>query len=165
MAWKAVEPFVVRQAINATSTTQYHPLGTIIRAADSTYGHGEFMYLLGVAATIVGSVVTYHPSTYQTALCPVGNNLSKPVAIAMSVNLATGYGWYQISGLALAAKVATICCVAGAGVAVKTTGLISKTGTGKEIQGAIVAADGSAKTGVITVLLSINRPTMQGRVT
>lgn len=165
MAFHATEAFVVPQLIAATSTTAKLPLGTIVRAVDPTYGEGEFIYLLGVASTVVGSVVTWHPTTYQTALCPVGNNLSKPVAFAMSANLAAGYGWYQMSGLTVASKGAGICCVAGAGVAVKTIGFVSKTGTGTEIQGAVCAATGSAKTGVITVVLSINRPHMQGRIT
>ena len=153
------------QKIADTETTQYHPLGTIVTARDPTYGGGEFIYLLGVASTVVGSVVTYHPSTYQTALCPVGNSLAKPIAVAMSANVAASYGWYQISGLAVAAKSATICCVAGAGIAVKTIGLISKTGSLAEIQGGVTATTASAKTGVTTVLISINRPVMQGRIT
>lgn len=153
------------QAIADTSTTQNHPLGYIVTARDPTYGGGEFIYLLGVASTVVGSVVTYHPSTYQTALCPVGNNLAKPIAIAMSANVAASYGWYQISGLAVAAKSASICCVAGAGIAVKTIGLISKSGSGAEIQGGVTSATASAATGRTTVLISINRPHMQGRIT
>ena len=153
------------QAIADISTTQNHPLGRVVQAVDPTYGEGEFIYLLGVASTVVGSVVTWHPSTYQTALCPVGNNLSKPIAVAMGANVAATYGWYQISGLAVASKAATICCVAGAGIAVKTIGLISKTGSGTEIQGGVCSATASAKTGVITVLISINRPHLQGRVT
>jgi hypothetical protein len=166
MAYFRTDGFIGGQSIADTSTTALHTLGTIVPAKDTTtYGGGEFIYLLGVADTVVGSVVTYHPATWQTALCPVGNNLAKPIAIAMSANVAGQYGWYQISGLAVAAKSASICCVAGAGVAVKTIGLISKTGTGTEIQGAVVATTGSAKTGVITVLLSISRPHMQGRVT
>jgi len=142
-----------------------HPLGTIEKAVDPTYGEGEFIYLLGVASTIVGSVVTWHPSTFQTALAPVGTGLPQPIAVAMSANVAGSYGWYQIAGLAVCAKVATICCVAGAAVAVKTIGLISKTGSLKEIQGALCAATASAKTGVVTVVVSMNRPHMQGRIT
>jgi hypothetical protein len=152
------------QAIADTSTTANHPLGKIVVARDPTYGEGEFIYLLGVASTVVGSVVTYHPSTAQTALAPVGNALSKPIAVSMSANVAAQYGWYQISGLAVASKAAAICCVAGAGIAVKTTGLISKTGSLAEIQGGVCATTASAKTGVITVLISINRPHMQGRI-
>ena len=165
MAYFFTDGQIGGQAVAETSTTQLHPLGTIRAGKDPTYGGGEFIYLLGVGSTVVGSVVTYHPATYQTALCPVGNNLSKPIAIAMSANVAAAYGWYQISGLAVASKSASICCVAGAGIAVKTIGLISKSGSGTEIQGGVTATTGSAKTGVITVLISINRPHLQGRIT
>lgn len=165
MAYSFVDPRIGAQPIADTSTTARHALGTIVRAKDPTYGEGEFIYLLGVGSTVVGSPVTWNPATRQTALAPVGGNLPEAIGFAMSANVATQYGWYQITGLAVASKAATICCVAGAAVAVKTTGLISKTGTGKEIQGALVATTGSAKTGVITVLLAINRPHYQGRIT
>lgn len=153
------------QQIAETSTVKQHPLGTIIKGWDPTYGEGEFIYLLGVASTVVGSPVTFDAVTYQTALAAVGSSLPRRVAFAMSANVANAFGWYQISGMCIASKSASICCVAGAAVGVKTTGLISKTGSGKEISGALVAATASAKTGVITVLLSIDRPNMQGRIT
>lgn len=165
MAYYRTDGFIGGQAIADTSTTQLHPLGTIVKAKDPTYGEGEFIYLLGVASTGVGSLVSYSPSTWQTALAPVGDGVPRPIAVAMSANVASQYGWYQISGLAVMAKSASICCVVGAAVAVKTTGLVSKTGSGKEISGAVVAATASAATGRTTVLVSINRPNMQGRIT
>lgn len=153
------------QATDVTSTTQQHPLGYIVKGWDPTYGGGEFIYLLGVASTVVGSVVTFDATTYQTTLAAVGSGLPRRLAFAMSANVAAQYGWYQISGMCVAAKSASICCVAGAAVAVKTTGLISKTGSGKEVGGALVAATASAATGRITVTLSIDRPSLQGRLT
>lgn len=165
MAYSPIESFVVAQKIEDISTVKKHDLGTIVRAVDPTYGVGEFIYLLGVASTVTGSVVSYSPSTYQTALAPVGTAISRPIAVAMGANVASSYGWYQISGVAVALKSASICCVVGAGVAVKTIGQISKTGSLTEIQGAICAATASAKTGVVSVLISIQRPHMQGRIT
>jgi hypothetical protein len=47
------------QPIHSTSTTQNLPLGTIVQAADGIQGVGEFIYLQGVASTVVGSLVTY----------------------------------------------------------------------------------------------------------
>lgn len=158
----AVSNLAGAQPIATTSTTQAHALGTIVRATDPTYGEGEFIYLLGVASTAVGSVVTYEASGYQTALAPVGSNLPKPVAIAMSANVASQYGWYQISGRAVAKKTSGVAIGAAAAVGVKTTGLIAATGTGKEVQGAITVAVSTAST---SVTLLINRPHMQGRIT
>ena len=51
------------QNISVTSTTQNHPLGLIVQAvdrADTAYGAGEFVYLKGVASTVLGSFVTYN---------------------------------------------------------------------------------------------------------
>lgn len=153
------------QNIADTSTVKNHPLGTIVNGYDPTYGAGEFVYLLGVASTVVGSVVTYDLSTHQTVLSAVGGNIPRPIAIAMSANVASQYGWYQISGKAVVKKQCTVSLAAGAAVGVLSTGLIAGTGSGKEIMGAAVAAVASAAAGRTTVLVSISRPHKQGRVT
>lgn len=165
MAYTITDQRIGYQPIADNSTTQNHPLGTIVRAVDPTYGEGEFIYLLGVASTAVGSVVTYDASTYQTVLSAVGGNIPRPIAIAMAATVASEYGWYQISGVAVVKKTCTISLAAGAAVAVLTTGLIAGTGSGKEIQGAAVAAVASATAGRTTVKVMLNRPTKQGRVT
>jgi hypothetical protein len=91
----------VLQAIAEVSTTQMHPLGTIVTAFDETYGSGEFIYLKGVASTVVGSAVTYNLVDGTTTLL-VADAIG-PVAFAMSVtDAATDFGWYQISGVAVA---------------------------------------------------------------
>lgn len=100
MAWTILGNELIGQAINETSTTQKHPLGTIVRAKDPTYGSGEFIYLKGIGSTVVGSWVTYNVTPGTTAL--LAPNAIGPVAVAMSANVASQYGWYQISGDALA---------------------------------------------------------------
>lgn len=152
------------QPIADTSTTQQHPIGTIVTAKDPTYGQGEFIYLLGVASTAVGSVVTYNTSSGTTALAAVGTNKPQPIAIAMSANVASQWGWYQISGIAVVKKTCTVSLAANAAVGVLTTGLIAGTGSGKEVQGALVAVVASATAGRTTVQVVVNRPRMQGRV-
>jgi len=161
----AIHSLAGAQPIANTETTQLHPLGTIIKATDPTYGEGEFIYLLGVASTAVGSIVTYDPSTYLTTLCAVGGSIPRAVAVAMSANVASQYGWYQISGQAVCKKTCTISLAAGAAVGVLTTGLIAGTGSAKEIQGACVAAVASATAGRTTVKVMIARPHKQGRIT
>jgi hypothetical protein len=52
-----INPIVGMQDIADTSTTQNHVLGTIVQAKDiasTAYGSGEFIYLLGVASTVLG---------------------------------------------------------------------------------------------------------------
>jgi hypothetical protein len=91
----------VLQAIAEVSTTQQHPLGTIVTAFDETYGSGEFIYLKGVASTVVGSAVTYNLEDGTTTL--LAADAIGPVGFAMSVtDAATDFGWYQISGVAVA---------------------------------------------------------------
>ena len=162
MAYTVIDPILATQNIADTSTTQKHPLGMIVRATDPTYGTGEFIYLLGVASTIVGSAVVWTATTYQTALAPVGNKLPQPIAVAMSANVASSYGWYQISGMAVGAKTSALALASNAAVGILTVGLFAATGTGKEVQGALTAAKATTPK---TVTLVINRPHMQGRIT
>jgi len=165
MTYRIMEAQAGWQPIADTSTTQRHPLGTIVRAQSDTYGVAEFIYLLGVASTAVGSLVTYNTSGYATALAAVGANKPQPIAVAMSANVASQYGWYQISGIAVMKKTCTVSLAANAAIGVLTTGLVAATGSGKEIRGALVAAVASATAGRTTVQVVIQRPHMQGRVT
>ena len=158
------DPILGNQDINVTSATQKHPIGAIVQAADASNGWGEFIYLLGVASTVAGSPVTYNAQTGQTTLAAVGTNLPQPVAIAMSANVASQYGWYQIGGLAVAKKTCSVSIPVGA-VGILTAGLIAKTGSGKEIEGMVNTAISSNKAGNTTAFLLLQRPTMQGRVT
>lgn len=101
MAFTFIDTLVGAQPIANTETTvnAAHPLGTIARATDPTYGAGEFIYLKGVASTAVGSWVTYDADDFSTAL--LAANAIGPVAVAMSANVANQYGWYQITGKAV----------------------------------------------------------------
>ncbi len=95
------------QPIANTSTVQNLPLGTRVRAYDPTYGEGEFVYLEGVASTVAGSSVTYNALAGTTALTVLtSKNLAQPVAVAMSANVASQFGWYQTVGVALIKKTA-----------------------------------------------------------
>lgn len=101
MAYIFETPSLGAPAITSTQlSTQTVPplwkLGDIMRAVDPTYGVGEFIYLKGVASTVLGSWVTYNADDYTTALAVAG--ATGPVAIAMSANVAGQYGWYQIAG-------------------------------------------------------------------
>jgi hypothetical protein len=99
MAFSVTSGQIGWQAIADTDTEQQHPLGTRVRATDPSYGEGEFIYLLGVASTAVGSWVTFNADDNSTAL--LAANAIGPVAIAMSANVASQYGWYQIYGKAI----------------------------------------------------------------
>jgi hypothetical protein len=95
MAYTLQDARIGMQPIADTSTTKNHPLGTIVRATDPTYGAAEFIYLTGVASTAVGSWVTYDVDGASALLVA---SAVGPVAIATSANVASQYGWYMIHG-------------------------------------------------------------------
>ncbi len=103
--WKIQTPLLGLQGIAETSTVKQVPLGTIVTAThqsstgSTTYGSGEFIYLAGASNTAVGSWVTYNLDDGSTTL--LAANAIGPVAVSMSANLASQYGWYQISGKAV----------------------------------------------------------------
>ena len=99
MAYSISNPRIGSQPIATTDTVKNHPLGTIVHAHDPVYGEGEFIYLLGLASTAVGSWVTYNNDDGSTTL--LAANAIGPVAVAMSANVASQYGWYQIQGKAI----------------------------------------------------------------
>lgn len=144
-------------------------LGQVVRAFDPTLGEGEFILLLGVAGTAVGACVIWDSTTYQTTLCPSTANLARPVAWAMSANLAATFGWYQVTGSVTALKQTNHQIAANLAVGMSSSaGKIvasSSAGAGKEIQGARKTATGTAASASTTVVIIVDRPAMQGRVT
>lgn len=129
MAFKIRNALIGSQPIADTDTTQRHPLGTIVTADDPTYAAGEFIYLKGVASTVVGSWVTYNMDDGSTTL--LAANAIGPVAIAMSINVASQYGWYQIQGKAVGKVLAGFV----------DNGNVYATATAGSIDDAIVAGD------------------------
>jgi hypothetical protein len=122
-----MEPFVVGP-IDTVHDTQMHQLGMIVRGVDPVYGVGEFIYLKGVANTILGSVVTYNADDHSSTL--LAANAIGPVAVAMAATVADKFGWYQISGKA----------VVDAGT-VSDNGNVYATATAGEVDDAVVAGD------------------------
>lgn len=157
MVFRPSTPYIGLQPIADTSTTKNHPLGTIIRAVDPTLGEGEFIYLQGIGSTVVGSIVNYDDN-FVTALDTAAvSGPSRPLAVAMSANVASQYGWYQISGLAVATKANTVSFADGAGLG-SAAGLAVAVATGTVIQSAVVRTVASAKSDVTTVKIAISRP-------
>jgi len=99
MVWHVRDEYIGAPVITDTDTVQKVPLGTRLHAYDPTYGDGEFIYLKGVASTVVGSWVTFNPDDFTTSLL-AANDIG-PTAVAMSANVASQYGWYQIYGKAI----------------------------------------------------------------
>lgn len=129
MAYTILEERLGMQPIATTDTVKNHALWTIVTAEDPTYGAGEFIYLKGVADTAIGSWVTYNLDDGSTTL--LAANAIGPVGVAMSANVASQYGWYQISGKAVGKALA----------AYADNGLVYATATAGSVDDAVVAGD------------------------
>jgi hypothetical protein len=141
---------------------QAHPLGTIVRAYDTTLGEGEFIYLAGVSATAVGSLVYYNPLAGTSTLTPNTGSTNYPVAVAMSANLKTQYGWYQINGVATILKTAVKISPSSKIWQSATTGRVFSTSTaGKQIFDAISVNAATVASGTSTIQVLIQRPFME----
>src|SRR5690349_8061731 len=119
LAYKADFAPMGVQGINQTSTTQNHPLGTIVTAVDASYGQGEFIYLAGVASTAAGDLVIYDAKAGTTTRTVATSKGS--VAVAMSANIANQYGWYQIQGEAVVSTASAGTGAANANLVVSAT--------------------------------------------
>ncbi len=163
MAYAVTTSEIGVQPIADTSTVQLHPLGKIVRAYDSTYGEGEFIYLKGVISTVVGSLVTYDQYLATTTLAPATGGKG-PVAVAMSANVASQYGWYQISGSA--AVKAPNAMTAGAEVFMlaATAGSVDDAQVnGEQVVNAVVSVTTGTPSSGLGVI-QIQRPFLQGQV-
>lgn len=131
---------IYNQAIDENSTTQNAPLGTTLEGEDkaaTAYGAGEFIYLAGVASTVVGSVVLIDQDAFTTSLA-TSNDVGY-LAVAMSASVASEFGWYQITGKAVIKGLASLADNAS----------LYLTGTAGSLDDAVVAGDrvkGYAKT-------------------
>lgn len=134
------------------------PLGTIVRGDDPTLGEGEFIYLVGVASTAVGSLVTWDPVNKTTTLAPSTASLNKPLAVATAAVTAHCYGWYQISGAAAVAKT-TIKFNPAVKVYLSGSGQITSTAaTDKLVMNAITVNAATVASAAATINVLIQRP-------
>lgn len=151
------------QPIEDTSTVKNHALGKIIAARHETYGGCEFIYLQGVANTVVGSLVSFDPVAGTTTLSPItGVSNGNPCAVAMSANVASQYGWYQIAGVvpikkpAVKAQPASLIYLSTTAGRVRTSSY-----SGRGVIGAKTVNTTTITTTTSTVNVLINRPCFQ----
>lgn len=163
MAYKITDPLIGAQPIAVTDTVQNHLLGTIVRADDPSYGAGEFIYLKGVASTVVGSVVDYDSYLATTTLSPATTGTG-PVAVSMSINVANQYGWYQIQGIAAVKAPNAMTVGADVFMLAATPGSVDDAAVnGEQILNAkVTTTTGTPSTGL--ALIEINRPFHQGQI-
>lgn len=92
-------------------TAARNVVGARVKGIDDFGNEAEFVYLKGVASTIVGSVVTFDHAGTTTLIVA---DASGPVAVAMAITVAATFGWYCIAGTVLVDVVAnSAAAVAG----------------------------------------------------
>lgn len=141
------------------------PVGTIVRGFDATNGAGEFIYLAGVGALAIGSLVTWNPVDKTTTIVPNTAKLGYPVAVSMTANTATtSYSWFQLSGAAAVLKSAAVISKLSR-IAISATGgsVFGASTAGKFVNNAIAVNSTVSATTFAKVLL--NRPFMENIAT
>lgn len=150
----------------AATGTVNHLLGTVVRASDPTFGEGAFIYLYGVAANIVGAVVTYNQLTGITVLAATTGNQDRPVAVSMNANTSITTGsWYQVGGAAVIKKTAV---KVSPNVPVFVTGsgrVTSVASAGKQLLNVISINAATVASATSTVTVQMQYPFIQGQIT
>jgi hypothetical protein len=156
--WNITENYPGFQPIEDTSLTQQHALGTLIQAKHATYGMATFCYGKGVASTVAGDMCML--DNYGALSVRVVAATRGRVGVAMSANVASQWGWYQVEGAAVV-NAGTVAAQ-GQVFSTATPGVVDDASVaGSMIQGATFkTADGTPSAGKAVVSLSF--PSMCG---
>jgi len=158
MAYVILEERVINQAIAETSTTKQTNIGTRVKGFDPIYGEGEFIYLTGVASTVVGDLVIFDQYAGTSTRAVAGSR--GPCAIAMSANVASSYGFYQIAGSAIV-KAGTVAANGNVYVTATAGTIDDAIVSGDKVDGArLKTADGTPSAGF--AIAQISRPSLNG---
>lgn len=160
-----VEPRNIPQPIQAVSTIQMLPLGSVVKAHDPIHGECEFIYLAGAASTVAGDYGTWNASgTFVRG--SLAANAGVPMCWAVAPCVAGEYGFFAIAGVAYANNNAT-AAVDSAAFHVAAAATISSTAVaGRQILGGVIrSANNSTFTKGCTTRNGSNRlfvPDMSG---
>lgn len=158
---------IAAASVPAGSVLPSVPIGTIAKFYEDTLLEGEYIFLPGVASTVAGDVVVYDltPGAQSTTrlVHNAENNTGQPVAIATAATVASTWGWYQISGIAIVNVVAGTA--AGVAMSTATAGQLGNTpDAGDQILNARVSTGvGTPAAGQSYV--TIDRPSLQSQIT
>lgn len=142
---------------DTTTTAPPHPLGTIVRAADSYWGSGEFILLKAAGSITNGHVVAWD-SLHAAVSCPTTGNTARPVGVAINALSSGDYFWAQISGQNYVKAGASVA--AGSPVGMTGAGSIGASGAGIEVQG-MISVIASAGTVTGTCVTTNGSPTLK----
>lgn len=149
------------QPLMQDSTTQNHPIGTIVRGHDAgtaKLGSGEFQYIKASVVIAAGQAVSFDVTVPSSELLVDDGRIGQ-VGIAVCAIASGSYGWVQVSGAAVA-KYLTNAAINLLAYVTATAGSISSdivAGdiiTGANFKTAADLAGTSTATGYTTVQLS-----------
>src|ERR1051325_9050240 len=83
-------------------TVQGTGVGRIARATDPSYGDAEFIFLKAATTIPVGATCTYNKQTGLATPWTGTANSGAPLGIAANAMTANQWGWFYISGAAIA---------------------------------------------------------------
>lgn len=145
-------------------------IGTIAKFRDigsTQLGEGEFIWLPGVANTVLGSWVSYATSdgtsnVGATTLWAGTANSSFPLAVATCASVAATWAWYQIGGAAICAISGTIA--AGNSAAWQAAGVVQAAAVAtKNVEG-VIALSANSVPASGQAIYQLQRPSAQTAV-
>lgn len=133
--------YTTNQSVVVGTRAKFRDVGTTFLS------EGEFIWLPGVANTILGSWVSFTTTdgtvnTGSTTLWAGTANLSYPLAVATAATVVSTWGWYQIYGAAICAINGTIA--AGNAAAWQAAGVVQAAAVAtKNVEGVIALSANS----------------------
>lgn len=97
MAYIVNEARIGVQPVSEKSTTQKHPLGTVVQVNDATYGDGLVMYVKGAASVESKEWCTW--DQHNGAIVRGAANGKGTVGITIATLTASYYGWIARKGV------------------------------------------------------------------
>jgi hypothetical protein len=164
MTYRSLGPAVGPDLTNVDDVAKFRINQEVDGFDDGLQKEGSFIYLNGVASTVVGSLVTYAANQGTTTLAPATGGIGQ-VAVAMAAIVLGKFGWYQVRGLAAVKCPNSVAIDADVFALAATPGSVDDAVVASEqILNAKFASDtGSPASGLAYV--QIDHPFFQGRIT
>lgn len=161
MAYHTTEPKIGLQPLGSTSSTLKHPLGTRVKAVDSTLGEGEFVYAQA-SSSITQYDAIYIKGTGKAAQLTIDTaKIAQTVGFSqVAVGTKDEYFWAQLIGKPLV-RLAADCDKDLALYATATGGVLDDATVSAMIQGVVCTTSVTGATTAATCVA--NFPTVHRR--
>lgn len=149
--------------VGTNGSARWPQLGSVVDGYHTTYGGGQFIYLLGNTAITAGVTVQWNYQYQATAVASTANS-GRAIAVSLGTVTGTQYGWFQIQGQAIMLKTAVAISPDSRVWLSGTAGRVFATATsGKQVLGARTVNAATVVSATSTILVSIQTPFVQGQ--